>query len=148
MTPVAAISTLFGIGYAPKAPGTVASLAALPFAALILILAGQFTLLAAGFAAFALGCWSCGVYARDNGKDDPSECVIDELAGQWIACSFAPLSPLSFILAFLLFRLFDIWKPWPVSWGEKLPGGIGIMADDVIAGAFAGLLTALAVGYL
>lgn len=141
MTGVEAISTLFGIGRARKAPGTIASLASLPFAAIILWLGGPFILLLGGFAAFALGCWSCGVYARESGKDDPSECVIDELSGQWIACAFVPVSFLlpGFVLAFLLFRLFDIWKPWPVSWAEKLPGGIGIMADDVIAGALAGL---------
>jgi phosphatidylglycerophosphatase A len=142
-----ALSTLFGIGRISKAPGTVASAAALPFAALISLSLGPFILLLYGFAAFALGCWSCNVYARDTGKDDPSECVIDELAGQWIACAFVPFSIISFLVAFALFRLFDIWKPWPVSWGEKFPGGIGIMADDVIAGAIAGLLTAVAAYY-
>ncbi len=115
MTRAESISTLFGIGRAAKAPGTVASLAALPFAAFISIGAGPFVLLLGGLAAFALGSWSCGVYARESGKDDPSECVIDELAGQWIACAFVPFSLVSFILAFALFRLFDIWKPWAVS---------------------------------
>jgi phosphatidylglycerophosphatase A len=77
--------------------------------------------------------------------------VIDELAGQWLACAFAvlplaglPAAPITlpgFFLAFALFRLFDIWKPWPVSWADqKLPGGLGVMADDMIAGLMAGLL--------
>ena len=147
MTKAAAISTLFGLGRVSKAPGTVASLAALPFAALISLGLGPFFLLFAGLAVFALGSWSCGVYARETGNGDPSECVIDEVSGQWIACAFAPFSLVSFILAFALFRLFDIWKPWPISWGEKFPGGFGIMADDVIAGAIAGLLTAVAAAY-
>ena len=82
--------------------------------------------------------------------------VIDELAGQWLACAFAILpfggwlaadtiSLPAFALAFLLFRLFDIWKPWPVSWADSnLKGGIGVMTDDMIAGLMAGILVALA----
>jgi phosphatidylglycerophosphatase A len=93
---------------------------------------------------------------RQTGRhDDPSECVIDELAGQWLACAFAGLSfsglvpvaasPLpSFILAFVLFRLFDIWKPWPVSWAETFSGGVGVMLDDMVAGLMAGVLVVAA----
>ena len=78
--------------------------------------------------------------------------MIDELAGQWLAFSFAvlplgsllPTAPVTLptvFLAFALFRLFDIWKPWPVSWADqKLPGGLGVMADDMIAGLMAGLM--------
>ena len=89
-------------------------------------------------------------YARECGSGDPSECVIDEVAGQWIACAFAPLSLWGFVLAFVLFRYFDIRKPWPISRLEKLNGGLGIMADDVAAGAIAGLIVLLFVnaGYL
>jgi len=139
----AAMATLFGIGRAP-APGTVASLAALPFAFGIHYVGGGWLLFASAIGATALGIWACEIYARETGIKDPSECVIDELAGQWFACAFAPLSLYGFALAFLLFRIFDIAKPWPISAAERQPGGLGIVLDDVIAGLFAGVLVAAA----
>jgi phosphatidylglycerophosphatase A len=146
-----AIATLGGLGRVRVAPGTVASLAALVPAFLIAWLGGRFALLAAGLLANAVGAWACEHYARETGRDDPSECVVDELAGQWIACAFVPLSPHSiaplslegFALAFLLFRAFDITKPWPISRLEHLPGGFGIMADDLAAGLLAGAIIAM-----
>jgi phosphatidylglycerophosphatase A len=131
------LSTFFGVGYVRIAPGTVASAAALPFAWLILWKLGPGALLIASAVAFAVGVWSCGVYARNAGGVDPSECVIDEVAGQWLSCAFAPLSVAGFVIAFALFRFFDISKLWPVSLGERLAGGWGIMTDDMIAGALA-----------
>ncbi len=139
-----AISTLCGLGRARYAPGTIASLAALLPAALLFRLIGPIGLFAAGLAAFWIGVRTCDRYAQQSGKHDPSECVIDELAGQWIACALAPFSLAGFAVAFVLFRLFDVFKPWPVSRGEKFPGGLGIMADDMIAGLLAGMLTWLA----
>lgn len=136
------LSTWFGVGYIRPAPGTVASLVALPFAWLILWKLGPLALAAAGVSAYLVGVWSTGAYAARTGGVDPSECVIDEIAGQWIACAAAPLTPLAFAIAFLLFRFFDITKLWPVSTGEKLPGGWGIMTDDVIAGALSAILIA------
>jgi phosphatidylglycerophosphatase A len=137
-----ALSTVFGVGYARLAPGTLASAVALPFAWLLLWKLGPIALLAASIVAYAIGIWSTGVYAAATGKDDPSECVIDEVAGQWLACAAAPLSLVGFTLAFVLFRLFDITKLWPVSAGEKLPGGWGIMTDDMIAGALTAAIIA------
>ena len=134
------LATFFGVGRAPFAPGTVASLVALPFAWLILWKLGPLALVAASLIAFAVGVWSCDVYAKRKGIVDPSECVIDEVAGQWLACAAAPLSPVGFTIAFALFRLFDITKVWPVSEGEKLAGGWGIMVDDMIAGALAAVI--------
>jgi phosphatidylglycerophosphatase A len=100
----------------------------------------------------ASGIWACGVHARKVGLYDPSECVIDEVAGQWIA-----LIPIALMghardwrhygLAFLLFRLFDIWKPWPISAAERLPGGLGVMMDDIVAGFAAALLLWAALAY-
>jgi phosphatidylglycerophosphatase A len=113
---------------------------ALPFAWLILLKLGPVALVVASLVAFAAGVWACDVYARHKGIVDPSECVIDEVAGQWLACAAAPLSPVGFTIAFALFRLFDITKVWPVSEGEKLRGGWGIMVDDMIAGALAALI--------
>lgn len=136
---------MFGIGYFPFASGTVASAVALPLAALILFHGGAVALAVASLVAFAIGVWACGDHVRATGREDPSECVIDEVAGQWLACAFAPLSLPAFALAFVLFRLFDIWKPWPVSWADReLPGGLGVMTDDMIAGLMAGVLVAVA----
>ncbi|MGB8364510.1 MAG: phosphatidylglycerophosphatase A [Rhizomicrobium sp.] len=142
MTLYEGIATLFGVGRARVAPGTVASLLALALAWPIALAGGRYGLLAAGLVASALGTWACERYARETRRDDPSECVIDELAGQWIACVFAPLSPRAFVLAFVLFRAFDIAKPWPISRLENLPGGIGIMADDLAAGLIGGAIIA------
>jgi phosphatidylglycerophosphatase A len=87
--------------------------------------------------------WATELYVRQRSDNDPSECVIDEVAGQLIACAFAPRTLLFYALAFLLFRLFDIVKPWPISAAERLPGGLGIMADDMIAGLLAGAVVVI-----
>jgi phosphatidylglycerophosphatase A len=136
------ISTLFGVGYVRLAPGTVASAIALPFAWLISWKLGVTVLCIASLALYAIGVWSCGVHAAQTGGHDPSECVIDEVAGQWFACAVAPLSLPAFAIAFVLFRFFDITKLWPVSLGERLPGGLGIMTDDMIAGALSAVIIA------
>jgi len=138
------IATVFEIGRFPFAPGTVASAAALPLAWLISRSAGPYVLCGAAFLAAAIGVWASDEYMRETGKNDPSECVIDELAGQWLACALAPLSLPGFALAFVLFRLFDITKPWPVSAAERLNGGLGVVADDMVAGLFAGLIVSAA----
>jgi len=137
-----ALSTWFGVGFLRPAPGTIASAVALPFAWLILWKFGLCALIAASIAAYLIGVWSTDVYARRTGGEDPSECVIDEVAGQWLACAVAPLTPLGFGIAFVLFRFLDITKLWPVSVGEKLRGGWGIMTDDMIAGALSAIVIA------
>ncbi len=135
-------ATVFGIGRAP-APGTVASLLSLPIAWLVLRFGGAVVLLALGAAIFIFGLWASEFYAAEKGDSDPSECVIDEVAGQFIACAMAPLSIAGFAAAFVLFRLFDISKLWPVSAAERLHGGLGIMTDDLVAGLFAGGIVAV-----
>ena len=142
------IASVFGIGYFPVASGTVMSIVALPFAIWIARAGGGMAVIAASLIAFAIGVWACGDHVRATGRDDPSECVIDELAGQWLACAgislgFGPGSAPEFALAFLLFRLFDILKPWPISAAEKLPGGMGVMADDMLAGLAAAIIGGL-----
>jgi phosphatidylglycerophosphatase A len=137
-----ACATLFGIGRLPFAPGTWASLAALPFAWVLLRLGGVTALGVGVSVAIAIGIWACDVYVQETGKSDPSECVIDELAGQWIACMAASLTLPAFALAFVAFRLFDIWKPWPISAAETARGGLGVMADDLVAGFFAAVVVA------
>ncbi|MEY4707739.1 MAG: hypothetical protein RJB58_1462 [Pseudomonadota bacterium] len=147
------IASVFGIGYFRVAPGTVMSAAAMPPAFLIALQGGGAALLVASIAVFVIGIYACGDHVRATGREDPSECVIDELAGQWLACAFAvmPLGAAggmislpALALAFIFFRLFDIWKPWPVSWADqKLEGGLGVMADDMLAGLMAGLVVTL-----
>ena len=138
------IATLGGVGRVGRAPGTIASALSLVPAYLIVRYFGGSVLFLAIFAAIAIGTWACDVYARESGSPDPSECVVDELAGQWLACALAPLSLSGFLFAFVAFRLFDIVKPWPVSAAERLGGGVGIMCDDLLAGLFAGLVVAVA----
>lgn len=148
-SPVTLLATWFGSGLIRKAPGTFGSLAALPFAALILWIGGNLALLAAAVIVFGLGLAVSGRYARAGGDPDPGAVVIDEVAGQWLTLVPLCLSVESFALGFVLFRAFDITKLWPVSLAERrLSGALGIMADDILAGLFAaavayGLLAAL-----
>ena len=144
------LATLFGIGRLPYAPGTAASLVAALAAWPIAAAYGHWVLLGLGLAVGLVAILVAGTYAHECDRDDPSECVIDELAGQWIALAFAPPTLLRFALAFALFRYLDIRKLWPVSEAEKLKGGLGIVADDIVAGLIAGLIVLLFVngGYL
>jgi len=138
--PTTLIATWFGTGFLPVAPGSWGSLAALPFAWGLEWLGGQALLLAAALAAFAVGWWAAGAYAARTGDDDPGAVVIDEVAGQWLALAFVPASAWSYALGLVLFRIADIAKPWPASLAERrLAGGLGVMADDMVAGAYAGL---------
>lgn len=139
------VASVLGIGYFPVASGTVMSIVAVPLAILIARQGGGAAVIVAALLAFVIGIWACGDHVRATGREDPSECVIDELAGQWLACAglcFAPASAAEFALAFLAFRLFDILKPWPISAAEKLPGGMGVMADDMLAGLAAAVIAA------
>lgn len=138
--PAVLIATWFGAGLLPKVPGTWGSLAALPFAWLIAWQAGPYGLLFAGLLAFAIGIWAGGVYAERTASEDPGPVVIDEVAGQWLTLVPAALDPLHFFVGFILFRIADILKPWPARWADReLPGGLGIMVDDIVAAAYAAL---------
>ncbi|HLY06446.1 MAG TPA: phosphatidylglycerophosphatase A [Rhizomicrobium sp.] len=141
MSAAARIATLGGLGrIVPVAPGTVASALALPVAWALASIHGPLPVVIAAVVVTGGGVWGAELYARERAVHDPSECVIDEVAGQLIACAFVPKTLLCYALAFLLFRLFDIVKPWPIGAAERLPGGVGIMADDVLAGALAGMI--------
>lgn len=86
----------------------------------------------------ALAIWAIPLYLRRNPGEDPGEIVIDEVAGQWVALLAVPAEPLLYLAGFALFRFFDIVKPWPVSWADRaLPGAIGILLDDILAGVYA-----------
>ena len=129
--------TGLGSGYAPVAPGTAGSLLGLLI--YIVIPANQIIWVIAitiiSFIGVAVSSW----IERDSEKD-PSIVVIDEICGQWVALLFLPRSIQTYILAFLLFRIFDIWKPFPISRTENLSAGWGIMADDIAAGILANLI--------
>lgn len=136
--PVALLATWFGSGLAVKAPGTWGTLAALPFAYGLMLAGGTWLLLAAAIVVFVIGIWASEKYAAGLGASDPSEVVIDEVAAMWLTLLAAPVTPLGWLVAFALFRLFDIAKPWPVSLADrKLKGGFGIMADDILAALYA-----------
>jgi phosphatidylglycerophosphatase A len=133
-----AIATVFGAGHVPAAPGTVGSLIAVPIAWVVLQLpglAGPLLLLVLATAAFASGVWATGLYAAAAGRSDPSEAIIDEVAGQFLVLIIAaPDTVWHFAAGFVLFRFFDIVKPWPVSWAQRrLRGGWAIMLDDILA---------------
>jgi phosphatidylglycerophosphatase A len=149
-----AIATFGYVGLAPVAPGTAASLVALPLAYGLHWLGGFPLLLAATTLATVLGFWASAREIVGRVDKDPEEIVIDEIAGQWIA-----LWPLSaglwwmgapphvfpwpgWVGAFILFRLLDISKPGPIGWADRQPGAAGIMLDDLLAGLIAALIVA------
>jgi phosphatidylglycerophosphatase A len=137
----ALIATWFGVGLIPGAPGTWGSLAALPCAAGLQLLGGPWLLAGATGLVSLAGLWASGRYAAALATGDPGVVVVDEVAGQWLALLPLPLDLWWFAAAFVLFRLFDIAKPWPIGWlDRRLSGGLGIMADDLAAGVAAGAL--------
>ena len=130
-------------GLSPKAPGTIGTLAALPAGIALIYFGGIMALTAGILAVSVLGMYVSHRYALESGLKDPGEVVIDEVAGMWIALLPAGVIWWQILAAFVLFRAFDILKPGPVGWADRrLPGGLGIMADDLIAGALAALVLA------
>lgn len=142
--PAVIFATWFWSGLSPKAPGTMGSLAALPFGFVLTYYLGETALLLAIVTIFCIGILSTRHYLKQTGRSDPGEVVIDEVAGQWIPLLIAGTSPLLYLLSFVLFRFFDILKPWPISWMDKnIKGATGVMIDDIAAGIFALLLLLL-----
>jgi phosphatidylglycerophosphatase A len=124
----------FGAGLSPKAPGTVGTLVAFPLFWLLLesplywVWVGLF---------LAVGVWACGVAGRALGVHDHGGIVWDEVAAFLLVLPFAPPTLSGYILAFALFRLFDIWKPFPIGWLDaRVKGGLGVMLDDVLAAVY------------
>jgi len=145
-----AAATWFGSGYAPVAPGTAGSLAALLIAIGLRYWLGISAVWigALGTLLIAPGIWAAGVVAKEIGRTDPQIVVIDEVVGQWITIAGAStLNWKSWLGAFALFRVLDMWKPWPARQLESLHGGTGIVADDVMAGIY-GALVLFAAGCL
>lgn len=131
--PVYFLAFGFGSGLMPVAPGTWGTLAAIP---LYLLLAGRplWIYLLFTLAAFVLGVWLSDKVSKDLGVDDYSGIVCDEIVGYLLTMTMAPFGLIWMLLGFLLFRLFDIWKPQPIRLiDEKVKGGLGVMLDDVLA---------------
>ena len=143
------LATLGPIGYVRPAPGTIGSFVALGTGYMI----ASFSLgvlVAAILAVAILGTFAAERYGQRTGKKDASEVIIDEVAGQWIPLVIIPLEVEWYVAAFLLFRFFDISKIGPVGHAEKFTGGIGVMADDLVAGILTALvlwLGAVTMGY-
>ncbi|WP_296639837.1 phosphatidylglycerophosphatase A family protein [Roseinatronobacter sp.] len=155
MTLTGMIATFGGVGYLRPAPGTWGSVAALPVAWALHVLGGFWLLLAATFVVFALGWWATIVETRETPDADPSEIVIDEVVGMWIALWPVSLGAMmqgvdvtalwpGWVTAFLAFRAFDIWKPGPVGLADRMHTPLGVMLDDVVAGFLATLVVAVA----
>ena len=145
--PAGWIACGFGSGLSPWAPGTAGSAAALlPWLALRGLEWPVYAALVA--LAFALGVWASNVAITRLRIDDPGVVVWDEFVGQWIALMPLVVLPRAWpwiFVGFALFRLFDVWKPWPVSWADRrVKGGLGVMLDDVVAGLYAAGVLALA----
>lgn len=140
--PLTLTVTWFGVGLIPVMPGTFGSLMALPFAWIIATLGAPWMLLPAAAVVFVLGWWASDVYCRMAGVKDPGRIVIDEVAAQWMTLSVAPPEVVPYVVGFVLFRIFDMMKPWPISWADRhVGGGFGVMFDDVLAALYStGLL--------
>jgi len=143
------LATWFGTGLSPKAPGTVGTLASVPAHFLLIQLPVVWHLIAL-VGLIVIGTWSAQKLADEMNLEDPQIVVIDETAGVLLALFLAGSTTLpGVVAAVILFRLFDITKPWPISAAETLkPAGVGIMADDLVAGLVAGLITAIGINLL
>ncbi len=126
----------FGLGLAPKAPGTFGTFAALPFILLTMTQSLYLQLIVA-LIICVFGFWVCGKAARDVGVHDHPAIVWDEVAGYYITMLGVAITPWTLLAGFILFRFFDIVKPWPIKLLDKhVKGGFGIMVDDILAGVF------------
>lgn len=151
------VATFAYVGHARPAPGTWGSLAALPAGWLIYTLGGWPLLALACVIGFFKGWWATSVYIEGGDDHDPSEVVVDEVIGQWIALlpvaigashAGVPITELypGIVVAFLAFRAFDIWKPGPVGWADRRGDALGVMLDDVIAGGLAAITVGISAG--
>jgi phosphatidylglycerophosphatase A len=138
--PVHCLAFGFGSGLAPKAPGTAGTVIAVPIYLLLMQLPPMLYGLAL-LLSFVVGIYLCGKTATDLGVHDHPGIVWDEFVGFWITMLWAPAGWMWIAIGFVLFRLFDIWKPWPIRFLDRnVDGGLGIMLDDVLAGCYALLL--------
>jgi len=133
------LATTGGAGYVPFAPGTAGSAVGLGVYLVTRTWPAEWQV-ALLLAVSLVGIWASGVTARQLGREDPGEVVIDEVAGQLATLCLTGAGVRGAVLGFLIFRALDIVKPWPANRFERLPGGLGIMADDLMAGLYGNLL--------
>lgn len=135
--PAALLATWGGSGLLPRAPGTWGSLFTLPFAWIIASRWGGEALFIAAAVAFVAGLWASTRYLKHSTSKDPGAIVIDETAGQFLALALVPVELWWYVAGFVLFRLADIFKPWPASWADRsLKGAVGVMTDDIFAAVY------------
>jgi phosphatidylglycerophosphatase A len=132
------LATWFGCGLAPIAPGTVGTLGALPLYFLVRS-HGPLAVLATAALVTVIGIWASNVVVRETGEKDPQRIVIDEAAGVLLALALAPMTLGGAAFAVILFRVFDMTKPFPARQAERLPAGWGVVVDDLVAGLWAAL---------
>ena len=135
------VATSAGVGYVPWAPGTFGSAIGLVLLWALRSTGSVALELAVLAVVLAAGVWSGSIAERQAGRVDPGMVVIDEVAGMLITLAFVPLTMTTVTVGFFVFRALDIFKPWPAGRAERLPGGMGIMADDAIAGLYGNLAT-------
>ena len=132
------LATWFGLGKFRYAPGSLGSLSALPLAWWLSNSYGSQTLISVSIILFIMGVWASETYAKNIGQADPGSVVIDEVAGQLFTLCFVTVDLWTLAAGFVLFRFFDMTKPWPINWiDKKVKSGFGIMLDDIIAAIFA-----------
>ena len=137
-SPTALVATWFGVGRLRPAPGTLGTLAAAPFGFVIMAAGGPLSLLICALVLLWVGSTAAQHYGQKSGSVDDQSVVVDEVVGFWLAALPAATVPALWLLAFLLFRFFDIYKPWPASYFDnRKKGGFDVMMDDVVAGVFA-----------
>ena len=129
--------TLFNLGFVKFMPGTIGSLVSLPLGYITLKFFGFWIFILIIILLILVSYFAISKYLISNESKDPKEVIIDEFIGQFIALIFIPNSVLGLLLSFLLFRFFDITKLYPVNKAEKIPGAIGVLADDIVAGLMA-----------
>lgn len=137
-----ALATSLGVGFIPFAPGTFGSAAGVLLWAVLPASPAIHVGVAVGV--FVLGVWAAAVTERHYRTTDPGVVVIDEVLGMLVTLLFNPVSWIGALLGFLLFRLFDVLKPYPANRFERLHGGLGVMADDAMAGVYANMVLRLA----
>jgi phosphatidylglycerophosphatase A len=147
------IATCGYLGYVPVAPGTFGSAAGLVVFAAVRWSGSPALELAVIILLFAVGVWSANAAERHFGGVDPAPVILDEVVGMLVTLAFLPVNITGAIVGFLLFRLFDVVKPWPANRLEALHGGLGVMADDAMAGVYGNvamrlLVVALPAGWL
>ena len=147
--PATFIATAGGAGLLPTAPGTWGSLVGVVLAWIVAGVGGPISLLTLSLLLFAVGCWAAQKVSQDLGIADPGCIVIDEVVGQALVLAIAPRTLMAYLAGFMLFRIFDILKPWPVRvLDRKIHNGFGVMIDDVAAAVYATIVLALGLRFI